>query len=221
MKPLAERTWNADLEIVYQPQQPYLHLLRQLAKMADLDGMIAQIEETWHYYDETDICIEIRYQFANEPHTIWVQRHGDYLQLRLLCLLNLQCKLIDPRFEYDSLEEKIYFITQAEKEQLEAPGNALDKLDATENFLFLASNVMQLLKHADVTAYPLLQLLATHSAAAKELHRESKWFAAYQRRFQAEIIDKIDWQQAIAHAVDIEKLYAFTSAVPGPSSQMS
>lgn len=215
MKPIAERTLCTDLEIVYEPQQPYLHLLQQLAAMADLNETIAQIEETWHYYDETDICIELRYLFANEQHTMWIQRHGDYLQLRMLCLLNLQCKLTDPRFEYDSLDEKIYFITHTEKAQLEAEGSELGKLDATENFLFLASNVMQFLKHADVAAYPLLQLLATHSAAAKELHRESKWFADYQRRFQSEIIDKIDWQQTIAHAVDMEKLYAFTSAVPG------
>ena len=219
MKPIAERTWNTDFEIVYESQQPYLHVLQHLAEMADLSGSIAHIEETWHYFDETEICIEIRYVHEGQPHIIWVQRHGDYLQLRLLCLLNLQCGLTDHRFEYNSLEEKIYFITAAEKQQLESEGTDLDKLDATENFLFLATHVMQLLKHRDTAAYPLLQLLAEHSATARELHCESKWFAAYQRRFQAEIIDKIDWQQAIAHAVDMEKLYAFVQDLPGPSSR--
>ena len=116
MKPINERTWCGDFEMVYKDYKGYVRLLQQIASITG--HVIADPEESWLDQPGDKIHIKISYTSKSGQQVIWTERRGDYLNLKLLWLYNQQQGLTDVKVISSYETSSIYFITQLEKEEL-------------------------------------------------------------------------------------------------------
>jgi hypothetical protein len=121
MKPLAERTWSSDHEIVYESNKPYTLLLTKLSEMAGPFLPIEIIKEEWSWTD-TAVLIHIRFVLHGFDCHFDLQRRGDYLDMEVIQYFNGLLFTDDYLFEHAPKEESIYFISTAEKAALEEQG---------------------------------------------------------------------------------------------------
>lgn len=132
MKPLSERIWSGDHEIVYESHRPYTFLLTTLSQIATPFLPLLQIEEEWIRTDAA-ISIQLRFVLFDSDCRFQLQRRGDYLDMDVLRYFNGLLFTDEFRFEHAPAEESIYFISAAEKAAFEREGIVFADLTTSDS----------------------------------------------------------------------------------------
>lgn len=213
MKPIAERTWTGDFEIVYESAKPYTQLLQQLARLAELS--VTDIEEQWFFDNDDHAHIRLRYIAQEKTHIIRTARHSDFLDLLVMALLNRQLRPAETRFECSQAEASIWYITAAEKEALTAQGIRFDEPEPSAYFEFVLYNALQSLSAGETeAAYERIAELETLADDYGARNRHNRRLKEVQHSLRTGLLEKIDWHLGATHGLTAEPLYRLVN-LPG------
>jgi hypothetical protein len=208
MKSLNSRIWCGDLEIVYATESPYVHLFQNLASLANDVLFLESIHEYWADEPNETINIKIEYTIDNTLHTIWTLRSSDFLNLELLFLLNKQLNLTEYKFEYSHKSESIYFITGAEKMELEKEGIVFNSTDTASYFRFILHNLLMNLRAGENDfTYTLVDELNQHAIAFSQRDAENREYKKIREFIRREVLANLNWEKAIEKGIATDKLF--------------
>jgi len=141
MKSIDQRTWCGDFEIIYRGSNGYEHILSELEVISDNVIGISCIQEEWMKV-QGKLDIMLTYITKTGTNSILTGSSNDYFNISVLFFLNLQQKLKELKFECSMSEQSVYFITEAEKTDLENQGIKFERLDVVSNVPSIVHNIL-------------------------------------------------------------------------------
>lgn len=211
MKTVKERTWSGDLEIVYEESKPYKFLLEKLSSIASPVLQFENIHEEWFRDANGEIDIQTIYTSAHQSHSFWTERRGDYLNMNVLFLMNLQLKLTKYKFEYSYEQESVYFINAHEKLKLQDEGVVFEEYEAQQLFDFILYNILEdLNRESNNFTYELIKLLTNELEEYHHRNWSQKTFSNVQDIIRTNLLSKLNFEKTAEMGIEVEKLYAFT-----------
>jgi hypothetical protein len=207
MKPIQERTWCNDFEIVYEEGNAYCILFKNLSIISQPDFSFEHITENWFRNNGEGPDIKISYTFENKEFVLWTPKKGDYLHLDILYVLNKQVKFSEYRFEYSYQAESVYFINQSEKNQLETNGVIYDSPNTVAYFELIFYNVINQIEAENLYTYEMIEELTSLVSNYYSETRQKKQFISFQQLLRSKLLNKINWSKMTELGMNADGLY--------------